>query len=248
MSKVEDGKPSIVATLNGCIAGLAGVTPASGFITSQSAFILGIVLGFASYYGVKLFKNKLKIDDALDVSSVYAAAPLPSLSHRLIWPSAGLTRGGCPCQPALSTCAGVSRVAALLSRHGVTGVVGSLAVGFVAENSRSVAGEAAYGLFLGGGGYLLIYQIIGVVVAAAWSGIWTFVICKILEVTTGFRVTEEEEESGLDASLHGETARVLDVSPEALSPRKGAQGAADPESLDLTGKAEGKAEATEASA
>ena len=49
MSKIEDGKPSIVATLNGAIAGLAGVTPASGFITSQSAFILGIVLGFASY-------------------------------------------------------------------------------------------------------------------------------------------------------------------------------------------------------
>ena len=70
MSKVEDGKPSIVATLNGAIAGLAGVTPASGFITSQSAFILGILLGFASYYGVKLFKNKLSIDDALDVSSV----------------------------------------------------------------------------------------------------------------------------------------------------------------------------------
>ena len=86
--------------------------------------------------------------------------------------------------------------------------------------------------------------IIGVVVAAAWSGIWTFVICKILEKTTGFRVTEEEEDAGLDASLHGETARVLDVSPEALSPRR----AADPESLDLTEKAEGKAEATEASA
>ena len=106
MSKVEDGKPSIVATLNGCIAGLAGVTPASGFITSQSAFILGIVLGFASYYGVKLFKNKLKIDDALDVSSVYAAAPLPALSHRLIWPSAGLHPAAAalvnlPCQPAL---------------------------------------------------------------------------------------------------------------------------------------------------
>ena len=40
MSKVEDGKPSIVATLNGCIAGLAGVTPASGFITSQSALFI----------------------------------------------------------------------------------------------------------------------------------------------------------------------------------------------------------------
>ena len=246
MSKIEDGKPSIVATLNGAIAGLAGVTPASGFITSQSAFILGIVLGFASYYGVKLFKNKLKIDDALDVSSVYAATSLPSSRawRPFAQPALGSTCGGCPCQPALSACAGGSRVAALLSRHGVTGVVGSLAVGFVAENSRSVAGEAAYGLFLGGGGYLLTYQIIGVVVAAAWSGIWTFIICKLLEATTGFRVTEEEEDAGLDASLHGETARVLDVSPEALSPQRKPKGAADPESLDLTGKTE----AAEASA
>ena len=56
-------------------------------------------------------------------------------------------------------------------------------------------------------------------VALAWSGIWTFVICKLLEATTGFRVTEEED-AGLDASLHGETARVLDVSPDAICPRR----------------------------
>ena len=52
-------------------------------------------------------------------------------------------------------------------------------------------------------------QIIGVVVALAWSGIWTFVICKLLEATTGFRVTEEEEDVGLDASLHGEVGLTL---------------------------------------
>ena len=103
MSKIEDGKPSIVATLNGSIAGLAGVTPASGFITSQSAFFLGIVLGFASYYSVKLLKGKLKIDDALDVSSV----------------------------------------------HGCTGIVGSLAVGFIGDKARvtGAAGANIYGLF-----------------------------------------------------------------------------------------------------
>ena len=109
MSKIEDGKPSIVATLNGSIAGLAGVTPASGYITSQSAFILGIVLGFASYYGVKLFKNKLKIDDALDVSSVYAATSLPSLPrlaplHNLRWGlRAAAALVNLPCQPALGS-------------------------------------------------------------------------------------------------------------------------------------------------
>ena len=105
MSKIEDGKPSIVATLNGSIAGLAGVTPASGYITSQSAFILGIVLGFASYYGVKLFKNKLKIDDALDVSSVYAATSLPSLPR--LAPFCTTCAGVYVRRLPLSTCAGV---------------------------------------------------------------------------------------------------------------------------------------------
>jgi ammonium transporter, Amt family len=65
------GKPSTTAAINGAVAGLAGVTPASGFITAQSSFFLGIVLGFASYYGILLLKERLKIDDALDVSSVY---------------------------------------------------------------------------------------------------------------------------------------------------------------------------------
>ena len=46
------GKPSTTAAINGAVAGLAGVTPASGFITAQSSFFLGIVLGFASYYGI----------------------------------------------------------------------------------------------------------------------------------------------------------------------------------------------------
>ena len=46
-SKDEQGNrhPSLVESLNGVVAGLAGVTPASGFIHSQAGFCLGIVLG-----------------------------------------------------------------------------------------------------------------------------------------------------------------------------------------------------------
>lgn len=65
------GKPTVSAVINGAISGLAGVTPAAGFISGQWAFILGIVLGFASYYGIVLIKERLKIDDVLDVSSVH---------------------------------------------------------------------------------------------------------------------------------------------------------------------------------
>ncbi|MDQ4074027.1 MAG: ammonium transporter [Thermoproteota archaeon] len=65
------GKPTISAVINGAIAGLAGITPAAGFITGQSSFILGIILGFASYGGIVLLKERLKVDDALDVSSIH---------------------------------------------------------------------------------------------------------------------------------------------------------------------------------
>jgi len=65
------GKPSSVALINGVIAGLAGITPASGYISSQSSLVIGIILGFASYFSCLLMKRKLHIDDALDVSSVH---------------------------------------------------------------------------------------------------------------------------------------------------------------------------------
>ncbi len=67
----RNGKPTVTAVINGAISGLAGVTPAAGFISGQHGFILGIVLGFASYYGIVLLKERLKIDDALDVGSIH---------------------------------------------------------------------------------------------------------------------------------------------------------------------------------
>ena len=74
MSWLRTGKPSVVAAVNGAIAGLAGITPASGYVSVEHSFVIGIAIGFASYSGVILFKEKLKIDDALDVSSVHGVA------------------------------------------------------------------------------------------------------------------------------------------------------------------------------
>jgi len=47
---------------------------------------------------------------------------------------------------------------------------------------------------------------VAVAAAAAWSGVATFVLVKLLSVVTGLRVTAEEEEDGLDFSTHGESA------------------------------------------
>jgi len=57
--------------LNGAIAGLAGITPASGFIEPQWGTLVSVAIGVGGFYSIFLFKGILKIDDALDVSSVH---------------------------------------------------------------------------------------------------------------------------------------------------------------------------------
>ena len=74
LSWMRTHKPSIIAAINGAIAGLAGITPISGFVSVEHAFAIGFAVGIASYLGVIFLKDKLKIDDALDVSSVHGIA------------------------------------------------------------------------------------------------------------------------------------------------------------------------------
>jgi Amt family ammonium transporter len=157
LSWKRNGKPTITAIINGAISGLAGVTPAAGFISGQHGFILGIVLGFASYYGIVLLKEKLKIDDALDVSSV----------------------------------------------HGITGIVGSLAIGIFASQAINPAGPV--GWLYSGSPMQLIIQGVGVGVAAVMAFVGTFVILKIIDYVIGLRVNEDEEDLGLDVTQHAET-------------------------------------------
>jgi Amt family ammonium transporter len=159
LSWKRSGKPSTTAAINGAIAGLAGVTPASGFISAQSSFFLGIVLGFASYYAILLFKEHWKIDDALDVSSV----------------------------------------------HGVTGMVGALAIGIIASTLINPAGPE--GLLYGNPVQLAI-QGLGIAVAAALGFGGTMVIMKMIDATIGLKVKEDEEDIGLDITQHAERAYV----------------------------------------
>eukprot|EP00049_Salpingoeca_infusionum_P011348 m.196271 g.196271 ORF g.196271 m.196271 type:complete len:540 (-) comp14906_c0_seq1:363-1982(-) len=65
------GKPNVEDILNGAICGLAGITPAAGYVSTQTALVLGAVLGVSSYYSIGLIKYRLHIDDALTVSSVH---------------------------------------------------------------------------------------------------------------------------------------------------------------------------------
>ena len=65
------GRPSLVGIVTGMVAGLATVTPASGFIGIPGAIILGLVGGYFCYVAVDIIRNRLKIDDSLDVFAVH---------------------------------------------------------------------------------------------------------------------------------------------------------------------------------
>ena len=68
---VRFGRPSLVGIVTGMVAGLATVTPASGFIGVPGGLILGLAGGVACYVAVDLIRVRLKIDDSLDVFAVH---------------------------------------------------------------------------------------------------------------------------------------------------------------------------------
>lgn len=69
--KIKFGKASLVGIVTGTIAGLASITPASGFVGPIEALIIGAVAGILCQEAVTLIRNGLKIDDTLDVFAVH---------------------------------------------------------------------------------------------------------------------------------------------------------------------------------
>ncbi len=69
--KVKYGKASLVGIVTGTIAGLASITPASGFVGPIEALVIGAVAGILCQEAVNVVRNTLKIDDTLDVFAVH---------------------------------------------------------------------------------------------------------------------------------------------------------------------------------
>ncbi len=69
-------KVSIVALLNGALSGLAGITAPAGYVTMQVSLLNGFLCGLTSFFSVLLLKHFLKVDDALDVTSVHGMTGL----------------------------------------------------------------------------------------------------------------------------------------------------------------------------
>jgi len=66
-----NGKPTMLGTATGAVAGLVAITPAAGFVSALSAIIIGIFVSVFCYIAVALIKPKFGYDDALDVFGVH---------------------------------------------------------------------------------------------------------------------------------------------------------------------------------
>jgi Amt family ammonium transporter len=73
------GKPSLLGLVTGTIAGLATVTPASGFVGPVGGLILGVAGGAACFFATQFIKRSLKIDDSLDVFAVHGVGSILGL-------------------------------------------------------------------------------------------------------------------------------------------------------------------------
>ena len=159
------GKPSVLGAASGMIAGLATITPASGFVTIPEAFCIGLAGGAVCYFAVTKLKAHFAYDDALDVFGVH----------------------------------GVGSAIGML----MLGVLASATVNPAIANTFQVNGVA---MSLVGSWHQLGNQALAVIFTAAFAGIITFIIFKVVDAFVGLRVDVEDESLGLDLTQHGERA------------------------------------------
>ncbi len=147
-------KVSVVGAAAGAVAGLVAITPASGYVTTGGALAIGLLAG-GLCYSATLLRERVRIDDALDVFAV----------------------------------------------HGVGGTWGAIATGIFAV--AAIGG--ASGLIEGNPQQVGI-QLVAVLATYAFAATATFVIVKVVGLAVGLRVSEADEELGLDVTQHGEVA------------------------------------------
>jgi Amt family ammonium transporter len=70
------GRPSVLSAASGMVAGLATITPASGYVTVPSAFCIGLAAGVACYFAVTELKAHFAYDDSLDVFGVHGVGSI----------------------------------------------------------------------------------------------------------------------------------------------------------------------------
>ena len=152
----KEKKPKFVGLMTGAVAGLATITPAAGFVSASSAAIIGVLSGIVCYASVSL-KNKMNLDDALDVWGV----------------------------------------------HGMGGFLGTILLGVFA--SKSINASGADGLIYGNFAFFG-KQIAASLIAAVYAFLFTYAMLYIINKFVRVRVSEKDEEVGLDQSIFEEVA------------------------------------------
>ena len=156
-----NGKPSVLGAATGAIAGLAAVTPASGFIGPEGGLAIGFTSGALCYFASTAVKKRFAYDDSLDVVGV----------------------------------------------HGVGGFIGVIMVAFFASESL---GGGGYGLGADAGmGGQLKAQLIGGGVTIVYTLVASIAVFWVIDKLVGLRVSDEDEEQGLDLAEHAETGYSL---------------------------------------
>ncbi len=135
---IKTGRATMVGMVTGTLAGLAAITPASGFVGPAYALMIGALAGMACQEVVYLLRDKLGVDDSLDVFAV----------------------------------------------HGAGGIYGSLMIAPLGATSWAA-------------------QLGGIAIVGGYTLVVTLVLVFFCKGVVGIRVTEEEEEAGLDEGNQG---------------------------------------------
>lgn len=88
--------------------------------------------------------------------------------------------------------------------HGIGGIIGAIGTGIVAAPALGGMGAEDFSI-----GSQVMTQLLGVGIAILWSGIVSFLLFKLVDVTMGLRVSDEHEREGLDTTSHGERAYTM---------------------------------------
>ncbi len=93
MEKIRQGNATTLGAASGAIAGLATVTPAAGFISANSAIIIGLIAGVICYLAVSM-KERLGYDDSLDVVGIHGLGGFAGTLMLGIFASKAVNPGG----------------------------------------------------------------------------------------------------------------------------------------------------------
>ena len=91
--------------------------------------------------------------------------------------------------------------------HLVGGIIGSILLGFFGDTSVNSFGFDS--VFFGGSTGLLMDQLVAVGATIVFSAVMSFIIAKVIDVTIGLRMTPDQEDEGMDQSLHSESAYAI---------------------------------------